>query len=159
MSLIVIADRSFTAAAIRVAEGATRSMLIVQYLFILDQTASHPAPRIAAALLAAADRGVKVRILLNRFMHTTKPGGRPRNPPLELRHPNIDLRFHTSGMVLHSKVIVADAETVLTGSHNLSHYTLTRSHNLSLLIVDIAIASRILSLYNPLFERARRGPR
>ena len=159
MSLQVITNQSFTAAAIRVADGATRSMLLIQYLFVIDQTSSHPAPRIAAALQRAADRGVQIRILLNRFMHSKAPGARPWTRPLELSHPNIDLRFHTSGMVLHSKIIIADAETVLTGSHNLSHYTLTRSHNLSLLIVDIAIASRILSIYNPLFERAKHGPR
>jgi len=158
MNVHVISDGDYTKAAISLANDARTSLLIVQYLFIVDGCPSHPAPRIASELWAAAERGVEVRILLNRFSHGRAAGQPVARVPVELRHPQIDLRYHTSGQVLHSKIIIADAETTLTGSHNLSHWTLTRSHNLSLLIVDTNTASRILSIYTPLFQRAKHAP-
>jgi len=155
----VIQDADFTRAAIDLAAGASTSLFLIQYLFVIPPTLSHPAARIASELWGAAERGVHVRILLNRFSHGRAAGQPVTRAPMELRHPNIDLRYHTSGQVLHSKIIIADATTTLTGSHNLSHWTLTRSHNLSLLIVDTSTGSRILAIYNPLFQRAKHATR
>jgi phosphatidylserine/phosphatidylglycerophosphate/cardiolipin synthase-like enzyme len=159
MNVQVIQNADYTPAAIYIATCAEKSLFLVQYLFIIPPTLSHPAARIASQLWDAAERGVHVRILLNRFSHGRAAGQPVTRAPLELRHPNIDLRYHTSGQVLHSKIIIADATTTLTGSHNLSHWTLTRSHNLSLLIVDTNTASRILAIYNPLFQRAKHATR
>lgn len=157
MPTMIVPNAMFTKCAISLADEAEFSLLLIQYLFIVEPHPSHPAPRIAAALWNAAERGVLIRILLNRFAHGRADRNKPRKPPIELCHRNIDLRYHTSGQVLHSKIIIADAEKTLTGSHNLSHWSLTRAHNMSLLILDTNIASQLLSIYNPLFARANRA--
>lgn len=157
MSNRIITDAEFTTAAIGVANGAQRFLLLVQYLFILDRTPSHPAPRIATALMDAANRGVKIRILLNRFSHGRAASTPGAHRPAELTHRNIDLRWHTRGQVLHAKVIVGDDHEVLLGSHNLSHWCLTRSHNLSILTNDTTTAPAVLAIYDPMFERAKRA--
>ena len=157
MSSRIITDAEFTSTAIRIAEEAVHELLLAQYLLIIDQCDSRPVPRIAAALMAAAMRQVRIRILLNRFSHGHGRYNRRAKRPPELDHPNIDLRYHTQGQVLHSKIIVADKTTSLIGSHNLTHWGITRSHNLSILTVDTNVASGLLSLLDPLFERATRA--
>ena len=151
----IITDANFTTTAIGVADRAQSSLLIVQYLFVLDRTASHPAPRIAAALMEAAERGVQVRILLNHFSHGRAASRSGLHRPVELSHHNIDLRWHTRGQVLHAKVIVGDNREVLVGSHNLSQWCLTRSHNLSILTNDTTTGPAVLAVYDPMFARAK----
>jgi phosphatidylserine/phosphatidylglycerophosphate/cardiolipin synthase-like enzyme len=151
----IITDAQFINAAISVARRAEHHLLLVQYLFIIDRTPSHPAPRIAEELMQAAKRGVKVRILMNRFSHGRAASTPAARRPIELQHSNIDLRWHTRGQVLHSKIIVRDEEELLIGSHNLSHWGLTRSHNLSLLTNDRTSALAVLWIYNPMFDRAK----
>ena len=152
-----VANSSFVNVAIALANNAERSLFVVQYLFILTPPASRPVARIAAALMNAAERGVRIQILLNRFRHGRAASTPPRHRIPELNHPNIDLRFHTAGQVLHTKIIVADWNRLLTGSHNLSHWCLTRSHNLSILSVDKDQIEDLLSIYEPLFNKAERA--
>ena len=157
MTTEIITNAGYTAAAIGLADRAKDTLLVIQYLFVMDDPISRPTPRIARALMNAADRGVAVSILLNRFSHGRAARDAGRRRPVGLQHDNIDLRYHTSGSVLHCKIIVADELAVLFGSHNLSHWSLTRSHNLSMLIVDPTTARAIVGLYRPLFERGKHG--
>lgn len=157
MTATVITNAGFTQAAIGLADRAVTKLLIIQYLFIVDTTPSHPTPRIARALMAAAERGVQVDILLNHFSHGRAARDAARRRPPALQHQNIDLRWHTSGSVLHCKIIVGDELEMLIGSHNLSHWSLTRSQNLSMLTVDTTTARDILAIYRPLFDKGKRA--
>jgi phosphatidylserine/phosphatidylglycerophosphate/cardiolipin synthase-like enzyme len=151
----IITDAEFTATAIDLARRAVAQLLIVQYLFIVDGPPSRSPRRIADALTEAADRGVSIRILLNRFSHGRAASTPPARRPPELQHPNIDLRWHTCGQVLHCKIIVKDGHELLIGSHNLTRWGLDRSHNLSMLTDDTTSAQAVISIYNPMFAEAR----
>lgn len=150
----IITDAAFTPTAIRMACEAQSEIFVVQYLFLIDTIPSRPAHRIATAMMAAAERGVPVRILLNHFNHGRRGIYAIRPRAQELIHPNIDIRLHTRGQVIHSKIIITDAENVMIGSHNLTNWGLARSHNTSVLWVDKGMALDILSQLRPLFERA-----
>jgi phosphatidylserine/phosphatidylglycerophosphate/cardiolipin synthase-like enzyme len=80
---------------------------------ILVQAYSFTCPDIAKALVAAAGRGVRVSVLLDRSneSETYSELG-------DLVGHGIDLKIDASHAIAHNKVMVIDGRTVLTGSFN-----------------------------------------
>lgn len=154
MKVAIVSNASFTDVALGTIANARHDLFIIQYLFSNEEHEGNPVHRIATAIREAAERNVYCRILLNRFSHGRAGTQRHAGPPAILKHRFIDLRYHTSGQVLHSKILIADDEEILCGSHNLSHWTLTRSHNISVHFLDQQAAQVLLSIYEPLFRAA-----
>ena len=80
---------------------------------ILMQAYSFTCSDIAAALIAAAGRGVRVRVVLDRSNEVeshTELG--------DLKAHGIDVTIDASHAIAHNKVVVIDGHTVLTGSFN-----------------------------------------
>jgi len=80
---------------------------------VLVQAYSFTCPDIAAALVAAAGRGVRVCVLLDR---SNEEETYSELGALEGR--GIELRIDASHAIAHNKVMVIDGRTVLTGSFN-----------------------------------------
>jgi phosphatidylserine/phosphatidylglycerophosphate/cardiolipin synthase-like enzyme len=80
---------------------------------ILVQAYSFSSPEIAAALIAAARRGVRVHILLDKSNEeeTYSELG-------DLTQHGIDVRIDPCHAIAHNKIMVIDCRTVLTGSFN-----------------------------------------
>lgn len=74
-------------------------------------------PRLAEALAAAARRGVRVRVVLdrNKYEETPSTGKLPARDSLSLR---ILYGRQGVGSKMHHKFVVLDGETLLTGSYN-----------------------------------------
>src|SRR5207248_264896 len=85
--------------------------------------------RVVDALIAAHDRGVTGRLLLD-------PSERPSDgPAARLRQAGVAVRlYHGDGEKLHAKVAVADASDVIFGSANWTHGGFERNHEL-----DVAV--------------------
>ncbi|MDE2455977.1 MAG: phospholipase D family protein [Burkholderiales bacterium] len=113
-------------ARIEMIDAATRTLDLECYIFRLDESGG----LIAAAMLRAADRGVRVRVLLDDG--DTAPGDE-RIAALD-EHPNIELRiFNPFAYRGHSNVLRAGEFALRGGSVNY------RMHN-KLLVADNAIA-------------------
>jgi phosphatidylserine/phosphatidylglycerophosphate/cardiolipin synthase-like enzyme len=80
---------------------------------ILVQAYSFSCPDIAKALVAAAGRGVRVAVLLDRSneQETYSEIG-------DLTGRHIDVKIDANHAIAHNKVMVIDSRTVLTGSFN-----------------------------------------
>ncbi len=91
------------------------------------------------ALLRAAERGVKVRIYMDR----RRIGEREPVPPFRaiLTHPNIDVRFKRAGApLMHLKSYQIDGRWLRTGAANFSASALKRQDN-DLLVLDSQAAA------------------
>ncbi|MBS0462027.1 MAG: phospholipase D family protein, partial [Proteobacteria bacterium] len=120
------------AARLALAQRATRTLDVQYYLFHNDTTGK----MVAASLLAAADRGVRVRLLIDDIDTADKELGLATLNA----HPNIQVRlfnpFHTRSTSLlvkgwqalresvrlnrrmHNKVFIADSQVGITGGRN-----------------------------------------
>jgi phosphatidylserine/phosphatidylglycerophosphate/cardiolipin synthase-like enzyme len=68
---------------------------------------------IASALKAARDRGVDVRVILDKSQRTERYSGLTY-----LQHAGVPVWVDAAHAIAHNKVMVIDGDTVLTGSFN-----------------------------------------
>lgn len=126
--------------------GARKSLLVVSY-------AVYKIPRICEALMKAADRGVRIRIVLEIGDPTNqvecKPvaaiGSELAKRAEILYWPN-EKRYQSAGGncgVLHVKCIVADGNRLLLSSANLTDYAFRANMELGLLVKGTEHLTRI----------------
>jgi len=88
------------------------------------------------ALMAAIQRGVNVRILTQ---YSEKPGLAPHSNELSmaiLKSKGAHVRFLARGRISHAKMIIADDDYLITGSHNWSRSSLMKNFEFSVLLTD-----------------------
>jgi phosphatidylserine/phosphatidylglycerophosphate/cardiolipin synthase-like enzyme len=123
--------------------GARRSILVQAYSFT-------SAP-ILGALKAAHARGVDVEVIVDRTSARISKSGSRYSAATYLSNAGIPVWVDTRVAIAHSKVMVIDGETVITGSFN---FTATaQSHNSENLLAvrDATLAAR----YRADWERGR----
>ncbi|OGO67872.1 MAG: hypothetical protein A2Z37_08215 [Chloroflexi bacterium RBG_19FT_COMBO_62_14] len=108
---------------------------------------------IADRLIAAAERGVRVR----GVMETSQVGG-TGSEYARLRQARLDVRLDENPFNMHHKFIVIDSAVVATGSYNFSASAEERNDENMLLIHDPRIASLYLEEFSWLFEAAGPSP-
>jgi|GEM_PF-1289994 phosphatidylserine/phosphatidylglycerophosphate/cardiolipin synthase-like enzyme len=108
--------------------------------------------RVLKALLAAAGRGVRVRIILDPSQR------RNLKVPDALAHPGVEVRWMDTdegrGELLHAKAAVADCKRLLIGSANWTHTGLSVSHEAGLVIEDSALAAEFERAFEQDWQRA-----
>ena len=155
------------AARLALAQRATRTLDVQYYLFHNDTTGR----MVAAALLAAAERGVRVRLLVDDIDTADK----------ELRlatldaHPNIEVRlfnpFHTRSTNLlvkgwqalrenvrlnrrmHNKAFIADNQIGITGGRNIGDEYFDAHHDLAFVDLDVIAAGAIVDALSQSFDQ------
>jgi phosphatidylserine/phosphatidylglycerophosphate/cardiolipin synthase-like enzyme len=157
MQAKLLPNESAGEAIIGMIQAATRSITILQYLWVVRRRPRQQMARIHAALIKAAARGVRVRILINST-HTNRADGDYAAPLREiLAHPNIAIYQHPRGAIMHAKAVAADGEAILIGSHNFTERSLRGSLNLSLLITDHEVCKAFDSIVTPLLPEIIHG--
>ncbi|PKO73095.1 MAG: phospholipase D family protein [Betaproteobacteria bacterium HGW-Betaproteobacteria-17] len=155
------------AARLSLAQRASRTLDVQYYLFHNDATGK----MVAAALLAAAERGVRVRLLIDDIDTANK----------ELRlvtlnaHPNIQVRlfnpFHTRSSNLlvkgwqalrdkvrlnrrmHNKAFIADNQIGITGGRNIGDEYFDAHHDLAFVDLDVVAAGAIVDALSQSFDQ------
>ncbi len=94
-----------TDAIVRYINTATTDIKVLAFYFTSDE--------VTAAVEAAAKRGVQVHIVLDRSQTTARG-----NKVAELVEAGAQVRIDSTHPIMHSKVIIIDSFTVLTGSFN-----------------------------------------
>jgi phosphatidylserine/phosphatidylglycerophosphate/cardiolipin synthase-like enzyme len=115
--------------------------------------------RVLMALREAADRGVKVTILLNKPDRPRRPGPGHGALATWLKHPNITILHHTRKQILHVKAAAIDRSALILGSHNMSQASFTTSRNISVQIEDPSTLEDFFKATRPLIQDALHGPR
>ena len=107
-------------------------------------------------LLAAAERGVRVRIVVSEKSNNGQATAAFRHHYRALLAAGVEI-FEYPGAVVHAKVLVAD-DAALFGTVNLDAWALYRNYEVALLVRDAATAQRFEErLFEPDIARSARG--
>jgi putative cardiolipin synthase len=154
------------AARLALTQHATRTLDVQYYLFHNDTTGK----MVAAALLAAADRGVRVRLLIDDIDTADKELGLATLNA----HPNIQVRlfnpFHTRSTSLlvkgwqalrervrlnrrmHNKLFIADNQLGITGGRNIGDEYFSADSKLAFVDLDVLAAGSIVDALSQSFD-------
>lgn len=122
-SLEEVSDRKYLPRLLELIQKAERSIEASLYQILLSEDdPTHPVFQILKALADARRRGVRVRVLLNRYLDysagETVPLARSLAAYEYLKRNGIEALFAHPSHRLHDKVIVIDERWVLEGSMN-----------------------------------------
>jgi phosphatidylserine/phosphatidylglycerophosphate/cardiolipin synthase-like enzyme len=127
--------------------GRARNTLDLEEYYISDEPGKM-LEAVLAAISSTADRGVKVRIIVDARMYTTYPESADRLA----RHRNIEVRRvdfgAIAGGIQHAKYFIVDGREVFVGSQNFDWRALEHIHELGLRIND----GRIAAAYGDVFD-------
>lgn len=154
----LIPDTNYAQAVISLATHAHSRIDVLQYHFRVPRRPRHTMLDVIAALGAAARRGVAVNILLNRPGRSKRQGPRHGQLLNALDQTPVRLFFWKPNEVFHTKLLAADPDAVLIGSHNLSPASLDSSLNLSLRIRDAELYAAVRKHIDRLFLHATPVP-
>ncbi len=144
-------SRTYFTAAKQLLGGAKESIGLV--LFKLTQYPRFPdslSNQLLDEVVEAVKRGVEVRIVLDVNTWSEKSNEENRKTALWLLGQGVEsVRFDSLEHTTHSKLLVVDGKTVLTGSTNWSYYSLARNTEVDILVKD---SPRVAEVYRSHFE-------
>ncbi|MBC7473003.1 MAG: hypothetical protein H7263_01835 [Candidatus Sericytochromatia bacterium] len=111
------------------------------------------------ALIKAHKRGVKVRIVTDSDNFNDKiKSSMPRQVLEDMKAVGIEIKGDNRTALMHSKFVIMDNNTVITGSSNLTHNSLFRDNNNVLKIHSIKLSTDYTAEFNRMFEQGIFGP-
>ncbi len=120
-----------------------------------------PVNELTDALVAAAHRGVKVRVLLEGgegWMESEFIQGAREVATYLLLH-GVEVRLDPPGPTLHAKFLVVDGEDVLVSSANWAYYSLVKNVEAGLAFLKVPdLAESLTRFFEHLWARARPLP-
>ncbi len=124
---------------------ATHEIVVSMYLFKSRPESLNRANMILTDLVAARQRGVRVRVLLEKTGRRDNSLNRENLATSKrLRQNGVEVRFDSPDTTTHTKAIVIDKRFVFIGSHNLTHSALFYNHELSVLIDNRDLARNVV---------------
>jgi phosphatidylserine/phosphatidylglycerophosphate/cardiolipin synthase-like enzyme len=138
--------RNTTEVWLEMISSAKRSINLGQ--FYISHKKGEALEPILNAIVEAANRGVKVRLIVDGNMYKTYP----ETADLLNQYENIDVHVYNlseiTGGVLHAKYFIVDEEEIFIGSQNFDWRALTHIHELGIRVAN----KKVLSFYKELFE-------
>ncbi len=136
-------NREYLPAVLSLINGARSRIDVSQFLFVYGRSTR----LIQEALVAAAARGVKVRVLVD------EESDRSMTTVEHLVRLGVTARADSPRKRTHTKMVLVDGEWVLAGSTNWSDASLERNNESNLLVHDPAIAGALERYYAALWEK------
>ena len=105
------------------------------------------------ALEARVAAGVDVRVMLDRDRPVDPYMSRHINRPVitRLRAAGITVKEDDPARLFHSKLLVSDEKRAILGSHNLTTASITRTHELSVILESEAVAVKYAARFDDLW--------
>jgi phosphatidylserine/phosphatidylglycerophosphate/cardiolipin synthase-like enzyme len=120
---------------------ANRSVYVAVYSFTRDS--------LAAALIYAKERGVEVRVVIERERAYEQGSEYSR-----LKSAGVDVRLDENPNLMHHKFMVIDEYIVVTGSYNWSSAAEDRNDENIVVIVDRDVAQRFVQEFERVWQMA-----
>jgi len=139
-------DGGYSTLALPAIATATAGIDLVVYGINLDpRFPEGPVARLAAALFDAVDRGVAVRVLLERSSWSETLNEINDHAAAVLRAEGVVVRFDDPDVVTHAKLLITD-DRAMVGTNNWGYGGLVRDHEAGVMI-DVPDAVSELSAY------------
>jgi phosphatidylserine/phosphatidylglycerophosphate/cardiolipin synthase-like enzyme len=120
---------------------ANRSVYVAVYSFTRDS--------LAMALIYAKERGVEVRVVIERERAYEQGSEYPR-----LKSAGVDVRLDGNPNFMHHKFMVIDGYIVVTGSYNWSSAAEDRNDENIVVIIDRDVAQRFVQEFERVWQMA-----
>lgn len=136
---------AYARTAERLIAGARTRVWVMQYVVRVDDG---PVGSLLTALAAARDRGVEVRVALDRGKLYGSEAPDPKNDAAAawLAGHGIPVAWDEEGRTSHAKVLLVDDATAVIGSHNWTRSALVDNREVSAVITDPGQVARIRGL-------------
>ena len=122
--------------------GAEKSVDVMMYVFSYSP--------LKAALIDAANRGVVVRVILDRQIETNLLTAQ------DLALSGVDVRWASVEYAsTHAKLLIADAKTVFVGSQNWSRHAMVLNREAGALIRDVKTALDYAAVFESDWRKAK----
>jgi phosphatidylserine/phosphatidylglycerophosphate/cardiolipin synthase-like enzyme len=112
-------------------------------------------PRIIEALTDAAERGVLIRLYLDKSQFAEHGPTRGGLVEALLAHPNVVARVKGEGVLMHLKAYAVDGAVLRTGSGNFSRSGLAAQDNDAIFLTDPAVVDAFEGNFERIWARAQ----
>ena len=162
--VILLADADYLPRTLALLAGAQRAIDITMFSCVLpaDARPDHPVRRLLEALVARAQAGVAVRVVLD---HGVPPNRRQAYEEVLseaaaqwLAARSIAVRWDEDDRTTHTKSLVIDGRWCVVGSTNWTFSALRRNREQSLLLDDQVLAATLSTQFTALWKRATPVP-
>jgi phosphatidylserine/phosphatidylglycerophosphate/cardiolipin synthase-like enzyme len=124
---------------------AKHEIVIGMFLFAPGDHENNRANQVKEALIDAAKRGVRVRVLLDASDDADFSTEANRGIAKELRRRGVSVQFDSPTRTTHTKLVIIDQRYVFLGSHNFTHSALRHNNEASVLIESAKLAQQALN--------------
>jgi phosphatidylserine/phosphatidylglycerophosphate/cardiolipin synthase-like enzyme len=126
-------------------QAASQRIDLAMFLFKTSPSGNNRPAGLARDLIAARQRGVAVRVILEYSNYDPKLNRANQETAEALRKGGVTVLFDSPKRTSHAKLAVIDRRYCLVGSHNLTQSALSHNHEFSLLLDNPALAKEILA--------------
>ncbi|MGM0568625.1 MAG: phospholipase D-like domain-containing protein, partial [Elusimicrobiota bacterium] len=140
-----ISNRNYFPAVKEAIDNADNSIHMAMYILNLKEDVSSPVDDLVKSLIRAKERGVEVKVILDKNINffTGELEERNKEAYKYLRENGIDVFYDDIYIYTHNKTLVIDEEIVIVGSTNWSNTALTQSNESAVLVHSPEIAKSI----------------
>jgi phosphatidylserine/phosphatidylglycerophosphate/cardiolipin synthase-like enzyme len=150
-SLRLLSDRQFQALLEQEISAAREEVVICQHLFSIDEEMGKDrALALADLLVQTAARGVDVIVVLEIGRERSPITISNRRTARYLQERGVRVYADMSGTIVHARLAVIDRRLVFLGSHDLTHQSLGRYREASLLVDSPPLAISVLAFIESL---------
>ena len=142
--IVVLADSDYFPILLEKITNAKSSIDLAMFVFRTTKSKKNRPSIIAQKLIAAAKRGVDIRVFLERSGHDEKLNETNQKTARRLRKRGIKVIFDSPRITTHTKTVVIDRRYSIVGSHNFTHSALKKNHELSLLVDNRILAEELI---------------
>ena len=142
-------DRYFEVALNEIRQAKSSIRLVMYLVVLMPNQPGSKARQLLDALAEAKDRGVEVRVVLDRNAAWLEKGNKNLGAYRYLQDQGVEVFYDDEHRLTHAKALVVDAMTVILGSTNWSEAALTRNAEANVLIRSEGLAQEILEGFEP----------
>lgn len=151
----LVVNDAYVAAAQDMIESATTSLSLM--VFLGTDSSAHPggvAPDVLIDALELASQSLHVRVILDQDDIDDPYLSKAINLPLlnRLKAAGIPVKFDEKNVLLHSKLLIADEESVLVGSHNWTRTGFNNTHEVSVRADQAGLARAYQARFDTLWD-------